>query len=257
MLQWGHRFTSVETRRPLHLHRFPLRASMGPPIYIGGNSAISSRLQLPPSRFNGATDLHRWKPPRRDWPLRSCRRFNGATDLHRWKRKKTYDYCHTVFKLQWGHRFTSVETSRFSDESGTFSLASMGPPIYIGGNLPQRSTTAYYLPELQWGHRFTSVETIAPSSHQLWRDALQWGHRFTSVETGSDNVFKWQTWGFNGATDLHRWKPPCGTNKGEQHHASMGPPIYIGGNFIRFRDGIRKRIRFNGATDLHRWKLYL
>ncbi len=84
--------------------------------------------------------------------------------------------------------------------------ASMGPPIYIGGNIPiplQYITIA----RLQWGHRFTSVET------QRWTDQAATKRRF------------------NGATDLHRWKRK-GWNMPLNFSgwASMGPPIYIGGN---------------------------
>ena len=37
--------------------------------------------------------------------------------------------------------------------------ASMGPPIYIGGNLVANLATNLTILALQWGHRFTSVET--------------------------------------------------------------------------------------------------
>ncbi len=61
-LQWGHRFTSVET------------------IVLG---FAVERLVL---CFNGATDLHRWKRNfRRSCPSGRATCFNGATDLHRWK----------------------------------------------------------------------------------------------------------------------------------------------------------------------------
>ena len=36
--------------------------------------------------------------------------------------------------LQWGHRFTSVETEKNEKSLLTMRKASMGPPIYIGGN---------------------------------------------------------------------------------------------------------------------------
>ena len=37
--------------------------------------------------------------------------------------------------LQWGHRFISVETKENRRDPYQLSIASMGPPIYIGGNL--------------------------------------------------------------------------------------------------------------------------
>ena len=134
-LQWGHRFTSVET-----------------PHYSGGDLASGS--------FNGATDLHRWKLP-------------GG----RYKNPP-------MAGLQWGHRFTSVETPTYPPWSHPKQPASMGPPIYIGGNRKR------------------------------------------------NRVRKRCEQGFNGATDLHRWKRPAPTSP-----RSRAPS------------------RFNGATDLHRWKL--
>ncbi len=35
---------------------------MGPPIYIGGNKPEAGSERLSVVGFNGATDLHRWKP---------------------------------------------------------------------------------------------------------------------------------------------------------------------------------------------------
>jgi len=63
--------------------------------------------------------------------------------------------------------------------------------------------------------------------------------------------------GFNGATDLHRWKQDGAD--GHWHgggDASMGPPIYIGGNSKEGGTSNGFHRSFNGATDLHRWKLF-
>ncbi len=64
----------------------PSTASMGPPTYIGGNHE---------ELFSFAPHPHR---------------FNGATDLHRWKRAGADTYLVASSMLQWGHRLTSVET---------------------------------------------------------------------------------------------------------------------------------------------------
>ncbi len=137
------------------------RASMGPPIYIGGNGIGSPPRGVPGSGFNGATDLHRWKP------------VPGSVDIA------------VIRLLQWGHRFTSVETEHPDDDQPLLDEASMGPPIYIGGNRPRFRRPRPRRRRLQWGHRFTSVETWKPSAVLAPRTrALQWGHRFTSVETG-------------------------------------------------------------------------
>ncbi len=85
-------------------------ASMGPPIYIGGNAEWWHRHRSHSARFNGATDLHRWK--------------------HKWNPTS----AGASTPLQWGHRFTSVETIMTLSELIAEFKASMGPPIYIGGN---------------------------------------------------------------------------------------------------------------------------
>ena len=70
----------------IHKESSVVTASMGPPIYIGGNLSTGRRSPVCMSRFNGATDLHRWK--------QCVHSFVGE------QRRR----------LQWGHRFTSVET---------------------------------------------------------------------------------------------------------------------------------------------------
>ena len=134
-LQWGHRFTSVETRR------FPVppaamqNASMGPPIYIGGNMSAF----LPAYRV--LIQLQ--------WG-------------HRFTSVETADVIVPVplpKTLQWGHRFTSVETNTLLYRADIVQVASMGPPIYIGGNKSNPVYGDFHNSRLQWGHRFTSVET--------------------------------------------------------------------------------------------------
>ncbi len=61
--------------------------------------------------------------------------------------------------------------------------------------------------------------------------------------------------GFNGATDLYRWKHELtALLKSAEPRASMGPPIYIGGNEAQGRRVYPANAGFNGATDLYRWK---
>jgi len=132
--------------------------------------------------------------------------FNGATDFHRWK--------------SWLAKLTERESV----------LASMGPPIFIGGNLDLNGI-ARSPPMLQWGHRFSSVEIVNGNYGSMYGHSLQWGHRFSSVEMQA--VSAWMD---------------CPRN------ASMGPPIFIGGNQLGRLPGVRGDARFNGATDFHRWK---
>mgnify|MGYP001228468075 CR=1 FL=1 len=133
-------------------------ASMGPPIYIGGNRWLPKIPYCQFHGFNGATDLHRWKlqhgaggglrlqasmgPPIYiggnneicELHIGPKKCFNGATDLHRWKQTIGKGDLERILRLQWGHRFTSVETSERIISYIFRLFASMGPPIYIGGN---------------------------------------------------------------------------------------------------------------------------
>jgi len=86
-------------------------------------------------------------------------------------------------------------------------MASMGPPIYIGGNRHRGSANTVLARKLQWGHRFTSVETDVKG-----RD-LPAG-RLASM---GPPIY------IGGNSTAGKTAIPRGV-------ASMGPPIYIGGN---------------------------
>ena len=108
-------------------------ASMGPPIYIGGNEEFLAQFETFlmlqwGHRFTSVeTNVFRFSPF-------TAGGFNGATDLHRWKLTLRSESWLRRLKLQWGHRFTSVETQVFQHLTVFQIQASMGPPIYIGGN---------------------------------------------------------------------------------------------------------------------------
>jgi len=158
---------------------------MGPPIYIGGNRYDVLHIGRKHSRLQWGhrfTSVETKCSGKTRSPIVS---FNGATDLHRWKRVLNRAGSPHIPALQWGHRFTSVETGTQSMVWKGKLDASMGPPIYIGGN------------------------TFIFLYICLRANALQWGHRFTSVETAD---------GARGGLLAAG--------------ASMGPPIYIGGNFL-------------------------
>ena len=53
LLQWGHRFTSVETFNNRIIHSPFNSASMGPPIYIGGNVSVDIGIEVPPCASMG------------------------------------------------------------------------------------------------------------------------------------------------------------------------------------------------------------
>jgi len=114
LLQWGHRFSSVEIWTRVARSLREAVASMGPPIFIGGNGPSCSTIHPTINSFNGATDFHRWKcaghghvglyrtsasmgPPifiggnmvQCGHHTGDANGFNGATDFHRWKCRMT------------------------------------------------------------------------------------------------------------------------------------------------------------------------
>ncbi len=111
---------------------------MGPPIYIGGNGVRGGNPILTGSRFNGATDLHRWKLLYlifKNWQNGNASMgppiYIGGNCAD-WRKFRS-----RISWLQWGHRFTSVETYPYIHGLWNNPRASMGPPIYIGGNQPE------------------------------------------------------------------------------------------------------------------------
>ncbi len=157
--------------------------------------------------------------------------------------------------LQWGHRFSSVEMRWWRVWVWCGASASMGPPIFIGGNSDCSRVTIPRGCVLQWGHRFSSVEIptarrpdaglhIASMGPPIFIGGnvylpssvssavrLQWGHRFSSVEMSdmtdcTQDLIELQ-WG----------------------HRFSSVEIGISGCFASMYTG------FNGATDFHRWKL--
>ena len=85
--------------------------------------------------------------------------------------------------------------------------ASMGPPIFIGGNLQRARGDACVEIASMGPPIFIGGNAIGDITTRRYGGVLQWGHRFSSVEIllASCDAF-----------DLQR--------------ASMGPPIFIGGN---------------------------
>ena len=141
-LQWGHRFSSVERRHPNAWRHDVNLSSMGPPIFIGGKDALRTQrrgrqtlfngatdfhrwkggvaytITPQPRLFNGATDFHRWKGSTAAFAASNSRFFNGATDFHRWKEESDTLTSKIAKLLQWGHRFSSVESGDVPAISG-------------------------------------------------------------------------------------------------------------------------------------------
>ena len=134
--------------------------------------------------------------------------------------------------------------------------ASMGPPILLGGNLSLFSSRGCASSGFNGATDFTRWKFLSLLRLSVTLSSLQWGHRFYSVEIVL-LVLRLLTF----------------------IHASMGPPILLGGNSIgcpavrehntvlqwghrfysvemgRWHPALSHCIRsFNGATDFTRWK---
>ncbi len=108
----------------------------------------------------------------------------------------------------------------------------MGPPMLIGGNR----------------HIFLDVGAGRGGFNGA-TDVNRWKLTIQRMNHAREHSF-------NGATDVNRWKQ---RHEGRRYegwrHASMGPPMLIGGNSFIVCSFRFMRPRFNGATDVNRWKL--
>ena len=136
-------------------------------------------------------------------------------------------------KLQWGHRFISVETAFAPKFRAPRHGASMGPPIYIGGNSQVTRSSGRRVRQsfngatdlYRWKHNTRSVNVRVNDCASMG-PPIYIGGNHRGVEHRHCCGHR-----FNGATDLYRWKHDgIRLNAGSQNCASMGSPIYIGGN---------------------------
>ncbi len=210
LLQWGRRFSSAEIAPSVVVVLSSSQASMGPPIFIGGNAGIQNAWRPCPAGFNGAADFHRRKYAVMKTEFTAIvqlqwgRRFSSAeiTRLDRLEQMYT--------RLQWGRRFSSAEMVSPLQPVLNIRVASMGPPIFIGGNPPTVRGIITRLP-----HGFNGA---ADFHRRKYESARQQYTRHA---------------GFNGAADFHRRKSfGCSHASEISERASMGPPIFIGGNLV-------------------------
>ena len=135
------------------------------------------------------------------------RGFNGAAALQRRKYSGLcLQYSH-VSQLQWGRRSSAAE------------MANMG------------STLQVILPRLQWGRRSSAAEI---SGQWSVRDGLERFNGAAALQRRKWEPGWWRwtpTFGFNGAAALQRRKfGAAGVNFHAIAEASMGPPLFSGGN---------------------------
>ena len=221
----------METGHTLTATSYPYSASMGPPPFGDGNGQYRRGVSCLSSRFNGATAFRRWKLDE------SVVRFAA------------------LYKLQWGHRLSAMETS-YSTMSPGVSPCFNGATAFrrwkhIGRTLCGGScgcfngATAF--------RRWKLCELCRPDEEPLgfngatafrrWKLTpeqtdivefvqLQWGHRLSAMETPpSEPPYLAALSRFNGATAFRRWKRLG--YLGIAHYgfmASMGPPPFGDGN---------------------------
>jgi len=109
-------------------------SSMGPPIFIGGKAllrcthAFHARISSmgPPIFIGGKKTLRPLCTICREL-LQWGHRFSSVESVARGK------FSNSHRRLQWGHRFSSVERLEALSRYYASRAASMGPPIFIGG----------------------------------------------------------------------------------------------------------------------------
>ncbi len=158
-------------------------ASMGPPIFIGGNRS-QPHTRIPKLRLqwgrrfssaeiyasicvlDNASKASMGPPifiggnPARTCTARTCAtRFNGAADFHRRK------WCASIWTRTRPKSFNGAadfhrrKLIHLIRKNFFCSIASMGPPIFIGGN-PLSASPFFFIRKLQWGRRFSSAEML-------------------------------------------------------------------------------------------------
>jgi len=155
---------------------------MGPPIFIGGNVRVRNK------------------------PRHAAQSFNGATDFHRWKYERGQREPSDDMWLQWGHRFSSVEIAVGLGIVACLQKASMGPPIFIGGNGLKR--------------RFVGFGDSASMGPPIF---IGGNHRHCRVYADRRHASMGPPIFIGGNVPVFRKSTVHGI-------ASMGPPIFIGGN---------------------------
>ena len=134
-LQWGRRFSSAEGHRTMDGGGETIRASMGPPIFIGG------RPGLPPQR-PGVRQASMGPPifHRRKGKVAGA----GGTPANQ--------------RLQWGRRFFIGGRYPSGDSHACRRMASMGAADFHRRKAAVAGSKWYAARTLQWGRRFSSAE---------------------------------------------------------------------------------------------------
>ena len=228
---------------------------MGPPIFIGGNPTGSSPSCTRHPGFNGAADFHRRKCRNAAEDAYWAKGFNGAADFHRRKYPRAVTQPRPSRRFNGAADFHRRKCSLPRGRADSHPRASMGPPIFIGGNFLLRLPEVGRITLLQWGRRFSSAEIHHALEHRHPHPSLQWGRRFSSAEIPGrlrvaplGNRLQWgrrfssaemttgTVWLYGD--DTLQWGRRFSSAEmmvsnvafHSRSFASMGPPIFIGGN---------------------------
>ena len=210
-LQWGRRCSAAEISE-LRLHRVWIdSASMGPPLFSGGNVGAERGRANSLGGFNGAAAVQRRKSVPETVPPGESRRLQWGRRCSAAEIGPGPLYKYWPVLLQWGRRCSAAEIgdqqTGFVEDRG----ASMGPPLFSGGNPLQCWPAKQRGGQLQWGRRCSAAE-ISPG-------------RFLSEE---EVVASMGPPLFSGGNQATRG---CSTRR---EQASMGPPLFSGGNWRSF-----------------------
>ena len=133
-LQWGRGCSSAETRVVSRSSGDRQVASMGPRMFIRGNTVGRQSLARYLPSFNGAADVH---PRKRDHHYRvglDChRRFNGAADVHPRKRPRNSPLRRPLRRFN-GAADVHPRKHTTDGAGNSDTAASMGPRMFIRGN---------------------------------------------------------------------------------------------------------------------------
>ena len=252
---------------------------MGPPLFSGGNTQRRLRTSAAQRGFNGAAAVQRrkWpsaKTPRRrkrllQWGRRCsaaeiCRRpcralcckegFNGAAAVQR-RKSEVFDHLPAGHAASMGPPLFSGGNSRRRVLHIACEAASMGPPLFSGGNALDAARISAALPVLQWGRRCSAAEMMISGVGGQNANVLQWGRRCSAAEmreeinSGMGQAI-WLQWGRRcSAAEML----VSAIKQAPGMKASMGPPLFSGGNQFSARI-LASSAGFNGAAAVQRRK---
>ena len=158
-------------------------ASMGPPLFSGGNRPRNEPTTPLFRRFNGAAAFQRRKSAPRSRRASTPPGFNGAAAFQRRK---------------WRNARPS---------SRSLCVPSMGPPLFSGGNPATRTPSRACFGSFNGAAAFQRRKCAGTVSYCSAAKGLQWGRRFSAAEIGYPSPFIMESDPtFNGAAAFQRRK---------------------------------------------------